>query len=228
MHGQSYWFDASVGREVYLAPDEQGQRESLRLRMNGNNLGWYWMEEITDPSVIQQLLADAGAVVITPPVLGITLAVPQQPWSVWTVAPGVLLTAPAARSNDQDKKQAGMFDKGASSTHGAYRNTITYGADGQETTAASYSYQAPRFVKNDDRGEQLACKPSIEFQGRIDSPRQYGGLDFMMAVLEETLMWEHGTWPEVLGQKVIIDKEERTVSLDCPSILVATGGTCEW
>ena len=62
MHKQSYWFDAATGREVYM-PERDGKRESIKLHMSSNNLGWYWIEEIKDPSVIRQLLAGANVLV---------------------------------------------------------------------------------------------------------------------------------------------------------------------
>ena len=91
-HGQSYWFAEDVGRVLYTARDSNGERQMLNLHMSANNLGWYWMEEITDPSVIRQLLKSHNAEVITPIAPQIAVPVLQQGglWNCWPCVPNVI------------------------------------------------------------------------------------------------------------------------------------------
>jgi hypothetical protein len=56
-HGQAYHFAADVGRVCIdaLKPGAT-ERTRVRLHMSANNLGWYWIEPITDGHVIRELL----------------------------------------------------------------------------------------------------------------------------------------------------------------------------
>ena len=57
-HKQKYVFDDG-GRSMFFTPPAGGSMVEVKLHMSKNQLGWYWMEEIKDPTVIRELLAGA-------------------------------------------------------------------------------------------------------------------------------------------------------------------------
>lgn len=88
---QGYWFDAPVGRVVFdaLKPGET-ERKQVKLHMSPNNLGWYWMEAITDAAVIRQLLVD-NQVIVKDTIAPCIKMLPQ--WFTWPCVPSVAADA---------------------------------------------------------------------------------------------------------------------------------------
>ena len=88
---QGYWFDAPVGRVVFdaLKPGET-ERKQVKLHMSPNNLGWYWMEAITDAAVIRQLLVD-NQVIVKDTIAPCIKMLPQ--WFTWPCVPNVAADA---------------------------------------------------------------------------------------------------------------------------------------
>ena len=84
---QSYWFDER-GREMFDAPRADGTRQSVKLHMSPNNLGWYWIEPIKDPSVVRQLLVDNKIFVQSVVAPIISLKAPA--WFKWPCVPDVV------------------------------------------------------------------------------------------------------------------------------------------
>ena len=61
LYKQAYWFSELDGRQVFLPDKETGLVDPatsarVSLLMSPNHLGWYHMEEITEPEVIKQLI----------------------------------------------------------------------------------------------------------------------------------------------------------------------------
>ena len=88
-HCQAYHFAADVGRVCIdaLKPGAT-ERTRVRLHMSANNLGWYWIEPITEGHVIRELLIknkETVADVIAP-----TISVKLPSWCAWPCTPEVL------------------------------------------------------------------------------------------------------------------------------------------
>ena len=88
-HGQAYHFAADVGRVCIdaLKPGAT-ERTRVRLHMSANNLGWYWIEPITDSHVIRELLIKNKESVTD--VIAPTIAVKLPSWCAWPCTPEVL------------------------------------------------------------------------------------------------------------------------------------------
>ncbi|KOO34385.1 hypothetical protein Ctob_016321, partial [Chrysochromulina tobinii] len=88
-HGQAYHFAADVGRVCIdaLKPGAT-ERTRVRLHMSANNLGWYWIEPITDGNVIRELLLKNKETVTD--VIAPTISVKLPSWCAWPCTPEVL------------------------------------------------------------------------------------------------------------------------------------------
>ena len=88
--GQAYYFAADVGR-VCIDALQPGatERTKVRLHMSANNLGWYWIEPITDPKVLRELLIKNKEPVVE--VIAPTISINKLPmWCAWPCTPEVL------------------------------------------------------------------------------------------------------------------------------------------
>ena len=72
-----------------LRPGET-ERKQVKLHMSPNNLGWYWMEAITDAAVICQLLVD-NKVIVPDDIAPCIQMLPQ--WFTWPCSPSVATDA---------------------------------------------------------------------------------------------------------------------------------------
>jgi hypothetical protein len=179
----------------------------------------------------------------------------------------------------------------------AFQNTVVDGSDGDKPVEKLYSYQAPDFEQEGPNKERLVCQHRTAFQGRIDSPKLYGGkvkpllkqsgwnslmydpegyiyhegptkgsglslpeileklrsappnspghappgyglmvrhvddkvmivtspkiTEYMVGTFSNTYVCTYTGWKRVLGWDAVIDREERTVAFECPTVLLA-------